>query len=1401
MGKELLIDKKIFHGINDGRKAYCGPHTVQIDLTDRCNNNCLCCWVHSPLLDKKEIFPHGEQELSFPLAEKLIKELLASGTKDIILSGSGEPFVYPHITDVIELIKSQDVYLNIINNGILLNEKMCELLVARGVNLLTVSIWAGSASVYTALHPNQSEATFERIRGNLKRIAAYKRARKALAPHIKIYNVICSKNYSDIEAMVDFAKDVEADSMEFQIVDIIKGKTDELALQPSQAQEILKQFEKIKQRKDLVFFGNPETQKTNLQDNSFVDLGKVWIDHKEGFTVKSNCASLVCKKGHEMGPDKQRVVSSSTSTIGTYPTTFRYQFVDETCTACEEKTSCLDGGVVSVRFLNILNAGFFAKKLVSNRLTDGIYETEILSRPCYMGWYYARILTSGDVIPCCKAALHPLGNIARNSFDEIWNSAQYRQFRHKAKTASKNDPYFEKINCIKSCDNGGMNASLGNKLVRFFEEEGIVETVRKRGGVVFLAKDFAEGSLNVSDYSFGENIVIDGGKQEARARYEFTVRQDGNYEFRSRYASNESRPVDIFIDKKLVKKDGLSFVTGGWVDQFLKWYTEFEIELRKGKHSLEIVSVHCVPHIEKFALVKKKSSKRHIRNIVESIIPGNCKDKYLELLGVYDGRFAYKGPFHVQIDLTNNCNNNCIACWCNSPLLKDKKLSQSEKAQELPLPMARELLDDIARMGAIEVYFSGSGEPFMHPHIMEILEYAKKKNLICHVNTNFTLLDKKKLDCLIAIGVDTLTVSTWAASAHTYAKTHPNKAEQDFFAIRDNLIYLNSRKKEKPFIKLYNVLFNMNYGEVEAMVRFAAETKSESLEFTLVDTIPGATDALSLNSRQLKGLVSACQAIKARCDAHNVLKDNGVLLFQFDQFLRRISVAGDAQEAKYDRNIIDTMPCYIGWLFARVIPTGEVHSCLKAHRIPTGSLYRNTFSEIWNSKAQMYFRKKTLVCKKKDPFFALIGNDPTTKEAGCYKSCDDIGRNTWMHKHINALNFSQRVFIKGVATGAKIKRMLQPKKENQVAYHSDPVIAGIMHGRKAFVGPEQVVIDPTNRCNLQCAACWLYSPFLTKDKPDSGWLKKELSKKTLIRLIDDLALLRTKKIRFTGGGEPFLHSGLFDVIAYAKSKGIEVAVTTNFGILSTQQVQQLLALGVEELAISLWGSNAATYQKVHPGVGQGYFEKIKENLVYLKEHKKQLPRVTFANVLMNSNCDDFESMYQFGIAHRADAVYFTLADVFAGQTDACVLEDSQRSSLLEKALALRARNESAGSLALEFFDGFIRRLSVPKSEFTHGLYDKAGVNKIPCYVGWIFARILADGSVAPCCRAVKKIMGNINEQSFKKIWFSPKYNEFRGRAKYLSKEHPYFYEVGCLKECDNLMHNEQMHHKILFPSK
>jgi len=394
--------------------------------------------------------------------------------------------------------------------------------------------------------------------------------------------------------------------------------------------------------------------------------------------------------------------------------------------------------------------------------------------------------------------------------------------------------------------------------------------------------------------------------------------------------------------------------------------------------------------------------------------------RYLDVMGILDGAYAYKGPGSAQIDLTNNCNNDCIGCWCNSPLLEEKKIDPQTKKQAIPFKRVIDLIDELYKMGTHHIYYAGGGEPFMHPQIMEILEHTKRRGLECYVNTNFTLIDEKKIKELIDLKVDSLAVSIWAGTAKIYSDTHPNKDENTFYRIKEMLKLLNRAKHKYPIIKIYNVIFNMNYHDIEAMVEFVLQTNSDALEFTALDTIPGKTDKLLLNDKEKDVLLESCKRIKERYESGGL--KNKLKLLGFEQFMRRLSNT-DAKSAEYDSNIIGVLPCYAGWTFVRILADGNVNSCLKSHRFPVGNILNQNFRCIWNEALQRYFREKTLRLERNDPFFSLIGNDPDSK-MGCYKSCDNIGHNMDMYGKIASLNQLEKRFLKGIVDIMKLARVV-----------------------------------------------------------------------------------------------------------------------------------------------------------------------------------------------------------------------------------------------------------------------------------------------------------------------------------------------------------------------------------------
>ena len=79
--------------------------------------------------------------------------------------------------------------------------------------------------------------------------------------------------------------------------------------------------------------------------------------------------------------------------------------------------------------------------------------------------------------------------------------------------------------------------------------------------------------------------------------------------------------------------------------------------------------------------------------------------------------------YDVSLEILQKCLNNCLHCSSNS--------CHNSKAI-LRLDTIKQIIDDIVYLGAKRLCLSG-GEPFLHPDIIEIVEYATQKGLILDV--------------------------------------------------------------------------------------------------------------------------------------------------------------------------------------------------------------------------------------------------------------------------------------------------------------------------------------------------------------------------------------------------------------------------------------------------------------------------------------------------------------------------------------------------------------------------------------------------------------------------------------------------------------------------------------------
>ena len=77
-------------------------------------------------------------------------------------------------------------------------------------------------------------------------------------------------------------------------------------------------------------------------------------------------------------------------------------------------------------------------------------------------------------------------------------------------------------------------------------------------------------------------------------------------------------------------------------------------------------------------------------------------------------------PVHIRIKPTNACNHNCAYCAYRADALQ---LGRDMQARDrIPRDKMREIVEDIIAMQVRAVTFSGGGEPFCYPHLLEAVQ-------------------------------------------------------------------------------------------------------------------------------------------------------------------------------------------------------------------------------------------------------------------------------------------------------------------------------------------------------------------------------------------------------------------------------------------------------------------------------------------------------------------------------------------------------------------------------------------------------------------------------------------------------------------------------------------------------
>lgn len=330
----------------------------------------------------------------------------------------------------------------------------------------------------------------------------------------------------------------------------------------------------------------------------------------------------------------------------------------------------------------------------------------------------------------------------------------------------------------------------------------------------------------------------------------------------------------------------------------------------------------------------------------------SLKYKLSLLRGLLSSERAFAGPFYIHVDITHRCNLKCLCCRWHSPLIETRR--DISITQDISVDMFEKLCEDLQPMGTKEIYFVGTGEPFLHPQIFDLIAVAKKWGFKLIVYTNGLPLNEDVMRRLIDLKLDVLRVSLWASTPETFVQQVNQMTADKFHAIIDGMSQLSQIKKDLgsslPFLELCQTITDQNLDGLDKTVALAQKTGCQKMCFSpIVDFAEEELRQFVPDAPEKVKVSASLRKIKKQLDKLGIIHNIDIMLLHYS----------------WDGRIYDNIPCYPAWYFTYLRTDGLIYACQRNTyaTTPLGDLRKDRFKDIWNNEAYRAFRRQVSTCE------------------------------------------------------------------------------------------------------------------------------------------------------------------------------------------------------------------------------------------------------------------------------------------------------------------------------------------------------------------------------------------------------------------------------------------------------
>jgi MoaA/NifB/PqqE/SkfB family radical SAM enzyme len=274
-----------------------------------------------------------------------------------------------------------------------------------------------------------------------------------------------------------------------------------------------------------------------------------------------------------------------------------------------------------------------------------------------------------------------------------------------------------------------------------------------------------------------------------------------------------------------------------------------------------------------------------------------------------------------------------------------------------------------------------------------------------------------------------------------------------------------------------------------------------------------------------------------------------------------------------------------------------------------------------------------------------------------------------------------------------------------------------------LMSPVHVTVEPTNACNARCPVCETGKGDMHRK---TGFIDEHLFKE----FVDDNASTLAVML-FYGMGEPFMHRSSYELIRYARDKGIFVETCTNGDFVDAEGV---IYSDINKVSFQLGGMDQETHQRYRV---RTRLDKAIKNLEDLITAKRKYPdsnvQIEVGFIVMRHNEHQVGDFLKWAKEIGVDR---------ANIIDPCARNMLEAHAYLPENKKYWYYDEEA------FAKGILKPKHLPDNE---------------CVWIWNSTQVNWDGSVVPCCRDPngKFPLGNAFESGLRRVFNGEKATEFR----------------------------------------